>query len=252
MIFAPGVQKHQNIAVAGSTSVQPTAEKLAEVYMTEHNSTKVTVQGGGSSMGLNSVKKEAAQIGTYSSKLSQDKAGADVKQTKIASDGIAIIVNPNNNISDLTKDQIKGIFTGQITDWSQVGGKSGKINVITREDGSGTRDAVTKVALDDEDIVKTAVVQSSTGSLMQSVSSDPNAIGYASLSDMRENNVKKLKINGVEASKQTIKNGSYIMQRPFLFLTNSTPSNSTQQFINWTLSPEGQKIIDSEGLVPVN
>ena len=106
--------------------------------------------------------------------------------------------------------------------------------------------------LDDEDFVKNAVVQSSTGSLMQSVSSDPNSIGYASLSDLRENQIKKLKINGVEATDSNIKNGSYVVQRPFLFLTNSTPDNQTQTFINWVLSDEGQKIVSEEGLVPVN
>lgn len=252
MIFAPGVEKHNNIAIAGSTSVQPVAEKLATEYMEKDPSDKLTVQGGGSSMGLNSVKKGSAQIGTYSSKLSSTKSGANVTQTQIATDGIAIIVNPNNKVSDLTKDQVKDIFTGKITDWSQVGGSPGKINVITREDGSGTRDAVTKVVLDDDDFVKNAVVQSSTGSLMQSVSSDPNAIGYASLSDLRQNEIKKLKINGVEANDKTIKDGSYVVQRPFLFLTNSTPDNATQEFINWTLSDEGQKIVAEEGLVPVN
>lgn len=252
MVFAPGVEKHNNIAIAGSTSVQPVAEKLAESYMQIDSTDKLTVQGGGSSMGLNSVKKGSAQIGTYSSKLSSTKAGANVKQTKIATDGIAIIVNPNNQVSDLTKDQVKDIFTGKITDWSQVGGTPGKINVVTREDGSGTRDAVTKVVLDDEDFVKNAVVQSSTGSLMQSISSDPNSIGYASLSDLRENQIKKLKINGVEATDSTIKDGSYVVQRPFLFLTNSTPDNETQSFINWVLSDEGQKIVADEGLVPVN
>ncbi|MDY2744871.1 MAG: phosphate ABC transporter substrate-binding protein [Methanosphaera sp.] len=252
MIFAPGAEKHNNIAIAGSTSVQPVAEKLATTYMENDSVDKLTVQGGGSSMGLNSVKKGSAQIGTYSSKLSSKKAGANVTQTQIATDGIAIIVNPSNNVSDLTKDQVKDIFTGKITDWSQVGGSPGKINVITREEGSGTRDAITKVVLDDEDFVSNAVVQSSTGSLMQSISTDDKAIGFASLSDLRENQVKKLKINGVEANDQTIKDGSYVVQRPFLFLTNKTPDNATQAFINWTLSDEGQQIVAEEGLVPVN
>ncbi|MDO5851082.1 MAG: phosphate ABC transporter substrate-binding protein [Methanobacteriaceae archaeon] len=249
MIFAPGTEKHQNIAIAGSTSVQPSAEKLSEKFMEENPLTKITVQGGGSSTGLNSVKKKTAQIGTYSTKLKED---SKVKQTKIASDGITIIVNPSNKVTDLTKEQVKGIFTGEITDWSQVGGTPGKINVVSREDGSGTRDAVTKVALDDKDIVKTAIIQSSTGSLMQTVSSDPNAIGYASLSDLRENEVKTLSINKVPATKETIKDGSYVIQRPFLFLTSPNPDTSTQQFIDWVLGPEGQKIIEDEGLVPVN
>ncbi|MCD7781863.1 MAG: phosphate ABC transporter substrate-binding protein [Methanosphaera sp.] len=252
MVFAPGVEKHENIAVVGSTSVQPVAEKLAEAYMGLNSDVEITVQGGGSSMGLNSIKKNSSQIGTYSSELSAEDAGDNVTQTKIATDGIAIIVNPNNNVSDLTKDQVKGIFTGEITDWSEVGGSPGEINVITREDGSGTRDAITKVVLDDEDFVDDAIVQSSTGSLMQSVSSDERAIGYASLSDLRENDVKTLSINGVNATSENIKDGSYVVQRPFLLLTSNNLDSSTQAFIDWILSDEGQKIVEEEELVRVN
>ncbi len=252
MIFAPGVEKHNNIAVVGSTSVQPVSEKLSDGYMQIQDTDKITVQGGGSSMGLNSIKKQSAQIGTYSSELSAEDAGDNVTQTKIATDGIAIIVNPNNNVDDLTTEEIKAIFTGEITDWSEVGGEPGEINVITREDGSGTRDAITKLVLDDEDFVSNAIVQSSTGSLMQSVSTDENAIGYASLSDLRENNVKTLSVNGVNASDETIKDGSYVLQRPFLFLTSNEPDEATQNFINWVLSDEGQQIVENEGLVRVD
>ncbi len=252
MVFAPGVEKHNNIAVVGSTSVQPVAEKLADSYMQIDDKDKITVQGGGSSMGLNSIKKESAQIGTYSSVLSEEDAGDNVTQTTIAIDGIVIIVNPNNNVDDLTTEQVKAILTGEITDWSEVGGEPGQINVVTREDGSGTRDAITKLVLDDEDITQDAIVQSSTGSVMQSVSSDDRAIGYASLSDLRENSVKTVSINGVNASDKTIKDGSYVIQRPFLFLTSKNPDSATQAFIDWVLSEEGQQIVEDEGLVRVN
>lgn len=250
MIFTPGIAKHENIAVVGSSSVQPVAEKLSEEYTQQHPSYKITVQGGGSTMGLNSIKKNSAQIGTYSTTLDDNP---EIKQTKIATDAIAIITNTKNNLDDLTQQQIQDIFTGKITNWKQVGGEDAQIHVITREAGSGTRDAIEKLLMNNTDFKSDAIVQSSTGSLIKTVESDPNAIGYASLSDLKkDNNVKQLKVNGITPTPETIKNQEYIIQRPFLLLTNSTPSNSTQQFINWILSDDGQEIVKQEGLIPIN
>lgn len=250
MIFTPGIAKHENIAVVGSSSVQPVAEKLSEEYSQEYPSYKITVQGGGSTMGLNSIKKNSAQIGTYSTTLDDNP---EIKQTKIATDAIAIITNTQNNIDDLTKQQIQDIFTGKITNWKEVGGEDAQIHVITRESGSGTRDAIEKLLMNNSNFKSDAIVQSSTGSLIKTVESDPDAVGYASLSDLKkDSNVKQLKVNGITPTPETIKNQEYIIQRPFLLLTNSTPSNSTQQFINWILSDDGQKIVEKEGLIPVN
>lgn len=250
MIFTPGIAKHENIAVVGSSSVQPVAEKLSEEYTQQHPTYKITVQGGGSTMGLNSIKKNSAQIGTYSTTLDDNP---EIKQTKIATDAIAIITNTKNNLDDLTQQQIQDIFTGKITNWKQVGGEDAQIHVITREAGSGTRDAIEKLLMNNTNFKSDAIVQSSTGSLIKTVESDPNAIGYASLSDLKkDNNVKQLKVNGITPTPETIKNQKYIIQRPFLLLTNSTPSNSTQQFINWILSDDGQEIVKQEGLIPIN
>lgn len=250
MIFTPGIAKHKNIAVVGSSSVQPVAEKLSEEYTQQHPSYKITVQGGGSTMGLNSIKKNSAQIGTYSTTLDDNP---QIKQTKIATDAIAIITNTKNNIDDLTQQQIQDIFTGKITNWKQVGGEDAQIHVITREAGSGTRDAIEKLLMNNTNFKSDAIVQSSTGSLIKTVESDPNAIGYASLSDLKkDNNVKQLNVDGITPTVENVKNNKYPITRPFLFLTNSTPSNETQQFIDWTLSEEGQKIIADEGLIPVN
>lgn len=251
MVFAPGVAKHENIAVVGSSSVQPIAEKLAETYDDAHPQFEITVQGGGSTMGLNSIKKGSAQIGTYSTKLDANK-NPNIKQTKIATDAIIIITNKANKLTDLSSEQLKDIFTGKITNWKDVGGEDGNINIVTREDGSGTRDAVEKLVLKGDDFKKDAIVQSSTGSVIKTVQSDPNAIGYASLADIKDDDINKLEVNGVNASEESIKSGDYVLQRPFLFLTNTTPSNSTQEFIDWVLSSEGQQYVRDQGLIPIN
>ncbi len=159
------------------------AEKLAEKYMEKHPNVKITVQGGGSSVGLKSIGDGTADIGTYSSELKDDET-AGITSYEIAKDGIVIAANNENSVNDLTTEQAKEIFSGNITNWDAVDGVSATINVITREDGSGTRDAFISIVMGGKEgtpILKTAVVQSSTEAVKQSVKGDPNAIGYISL-----------------------------------------------------------------------
>lgn len=251
MVFAGGT-KQEKINIAGSTSVQPVAEKLAQAYMQKHPNVKITVQGGGSAVGLKSVEDGTANIGTYSSNLSgNDSEG--ITSYQIAKDGIVVVVNNQNSINDLTANQTKEIFSGNITNWNSVGGTSGTINVVTREDGSGTRDAFISLIMGGKNgtnISKTAVVQSSTEAIKQSVKGDPNAIGYISLADLN-GDVKAVKINGVTPSEETVSNGTYQIQRPFLFLTKGQAKGATLDFINWCLGPEGQAIVKQSGAVPV-
>jgi phosphate transport system substrate-binding protein len=249
LVLSGGNQNTINIA--GSTSVQPVAQKLADAYMKEHPNVKITVQGGGSAVGLKSVNDGTAQIGTYSSKLAaNDSAG--INQYQIANDGIVIIVNKaNSKVTAITVDQIKAIFTGNTTNWSKLGGSNANITVITREAGSGTRDAITKLALNGSNITSTAIVQSSTGAVIQAVQGDPNAIGYASLADISGANVTALTVNGVTASADTVSNGKYALVRPFLFLTKGPATGITLDFINWVLSPAGQAIVKQAGAVPI-
>ena len=162
------------------------------------------------------------------------------------------MVNNANSVSDLTTNQTKEIFGGNITNWNSVGGSSGTINVITREEGSGTRDAFISLVMGGKNgtaILKTAIVQSSTEAVKQSVKGDPNAIGYISLADL-SGDVKAVKINGVTPSEQTVSDGTYKIQRPFLFLTKGPAKGATLDFINWVLSPEGQAIVKQAGAVP--
>ncbi|WP_048188076.1 phosphate ABC transporter substrate-binding protein [Methanobacterium paludis] len=249
MIFASSNQ--QKISIAGSTSVQPVAEKLAEAYMKEHPNVKITVQGGGSAVGITSAKQGTAQIGTSSSALKPAEAEG-LNQTQIAKDGIVIVVNNANNLTSLTSAQVKSIFAGNVTDWSQIGGSSGSISVITREDGSGTRDAFQKLIMggNGTSIIKSAIVQSSTEAILQSVKGNPDAIGYMSLASVTSD-VKGLTIDGVAPSEQTVSDGTYKVQRPFLFLTKGTPTGVVKDFIDWTMSSEGQAIVKQAGATPM-
>lgn len=250
MVFAPSHK--EKIIIAGSTSVQPVAEQLAEAYMKEHPNVNITVQGGGSAVGITSAKQGTAQIGTSSSSLSASDAEG-LNQTQIAKDGIVIVVNNANSLTQLNSSQVKSIFGGNVTDWSQIGGSSGSISVITREDGSGTRDAFISLIMGGKNgtnITKSAIVQTSTEAIMQAVKGNPNAVGYMSLASVT-GDVKGLTIDGVAPSEQTVADGTYKVQRPFLFLVKGTPKGDVKDFIDWTMSSEGQAIVKKAGATPM-
>jgi len=240
----------EKITIAGSTSVQPVAEKLAEAYMKENPKVKITVQGGGTAVGVKSAQDGTANIGTASS----NSTAPGLNQYQIAKDGIVVIVNNGNSLSALTVDQAKNIFSGNVTTWTQVPGASGsKIIVITREAGSGTRDGFQSLVMGGKNgtqIVNTAIVQSSTEAILQAVKGDPNAIGYISLASLTSD-VKAVKMNGVTASEQTVSSGTYKLVRPFIFLTKGPATGETKKFIDWVLSPAGQTIVKQSGAVPI-
>lgn len=235
------------IQIAGSTSVQPVAEKLVETYKQTHPDAKINVQGGGSSVGIKSVQDGTADIGTSSKEL-KDNEKQGLTEYTLGQDGIVIAVNTANGVSDLTAEQLKGIYSGNITNWNQVGGSDGQINVITREDGSGTLDAFKSIVMNGSDIKGDAVVQSSTEAVKQSVQQDSNAIGFVSYAHMTSD-VKAINVNGVAPSNSTIADGTYELQRPFIFLVKGTPDGDLKTFIDWVNGPEGQKIIADEKIV---
>ncbi len=248
-VLCAGCQRSKaGLIVAGSTSVEPFAELLAEEYMLKHPGSHIYVQGGGSSAGIEAVRSRAANIGMSSRSLMP--AEADLHAVPIARDAIAVIVHPRNRVLDLTLDQIREIFSGKITNWGEVGGVPHPIILVTREEGSGTREAFQKLVMGKDEINLGALVQDSNGAIRQVVSNDPNAIGYISLGLVNEE-VKALKVKGVEATVANIENGSYTLVRPFIFAFKGTPAGEAKAFLEFVLSPAAQKLLAKEGLVPI-
>jgi phosphate transport system substrate-binding protein len=234
--------------VAGSTSVEPFAELLAEEYMLKHPQSHIYVQGGGSTAGIEAVRSRAANIGMSSRSLLPGEK--DLYAVTIAKDAIAIIVNPKNLIQDLSFTQIEEIFSGKARNWNDVGGHSHPIALVSREEGSGTRESFQKFVMRKEEISLESLVQDSSGAIRQVVASDPNAIGYISLGLVNEK-VKALKISGVEPSVKDIENGKYTLVRPFLFVFHGEPMGDAKSFLEFALSPPAQKLLAKEGLVTV-
>lgn len=237
------------VKVAGSTSVQPLVDELAEFFMDENPDVNISVQGGGSSAGVEAANTGTAQIGTSSRELKESEKGYGLTETVIAKDGIGVVVNSKNQVADLTLDQIKKIFSGEIKDWSEVGGKQGPITVVVREEGSGTRGAFEEIVLKDARVIPGAIVQNSTGAIKTAVSTNDSAIGFISLGSI-DSGVKALKVGGVEPAESTVLDGSYKIARPFLFLTKGETNATTKAFIDFVLSTEGQKIV-SENFIKV-
>jgi phosphate transport system substrate-binding protein len=248
-LIGVGCQRSKaGITVAGSTSVEPFAELLAEEYMSHHPQSHIYVQGGGSTAGIEAVMTRAANIGMSSRNLTGDEK--KLYAVTIAKDAIAIIVNPKNPIQDLSLDQIRQVFSGNIRNWKEIGGPSHPIVLVTREEGSGTRESFQKFVMGKEDINLEALVQDSNGAVRQVVASNHNAIGYISLGLVNDQ-VKALKISGVEPNLTDIDNGKYTLVRPFLFVFNEEPVEEAKSFLEFVLSPLAQKLLLKEGLVPV-
>jgi len=239
-----GQSTAQTIAEAGSTTVQPVAEKLASAFMQKNSDVTITIQGGGSSVGVKSAADGTVDIGAASRELKYDEPS--LVTHLLARDGIAIVVHPSNSLAGLTKDEVVKIFAGEITDWSQVGGGNGTITVIAREEGSGTRAAFEEMVMGETLITEKAILQPSNGALRTSVSTTPLAIGFISLGYL-DNTVKALAIDGVACTVEDCKSGKYPVVRPLYFLTKEQPTGLVKQFIDFCLGSEGQSIVEGEG-----
>lgn len=239
------------VTIAGSTSVQPLSEELAAVFMDQNPEARVEVAGGGSGAGVTAAQENAADFGAASREIKEDETG--IIDTVIAIDGIAVIVNPDNPVADVALEDITKIFSGEITNWSEVGGEDADIVVVSREDGSGTRDAFTEIVLGDAELVETALIQNSTGAVAETVSNDINAIGYISVGSLNDS-VKGLAVDGAEPTAEDIKSGAYPVSRPFNYVHNESEplSDVAQAFLDFILSEEGQKIVEEQGFISVN
>lgn len=247
-----------SITVNGSTSVQPLAEELTKAFIAKNPGATIDIQGGGSGVGIKSAIDGVVDIGMSSRDLKTEEKS--LKEFKIAVDGIAVIVNPANGVADLTIEQIFKIYTGEITDWKDVGGKAGKITVVTREEGSGTRGAFIELAgiqvkEGDSTVDKTvanAITQGSTGAVMTTVAGDPNAIGYASYGSAKDKtDVKLVNVDGKPCTEENIYSGEYKISRPFLMLTQAEPAGLAKSFLDFILSAEGQDIVEKHSYLKV-
>lgn len=240
-----------NVATGGSTSMKNVIAALTEGFAEVEPGVTVSYDPTGSGAGITGATDKTLDIGLSSRALKDDEK-ADVDGTTIALDGIAIIVNNASKVEDLTVDQLKQMFTGEITNWSEVGGDDGEIVLIGREAGSGTRDGFESI-VDVKDSCKYAQELTATGAVISAVEGNPLAIGYASLSAVGDT-VKMVTVGGVECSEETVKDGSYEVQRPFVFVTNKsvTLSEQAQAFFDFATSADAADLIRTAGAVPVN
>ena len=240
-----------NVATGGSTSMKNVIAALTEGFAEVEPGVTVSYDPTGSGAGITGATDKTLDIGLSSRALKDDEK-ADVEGTTIALDGIAVIVNNASKVEDLTVDQLKQMFTGEITNWSEVGGDDGEIVLIGREAGSGTRDGFESI-VDVKDSCKYAQELTATGAVISAVEANPLAIGYASLSAVGDT-VKMVTVGGVECSEETVKDGSYEVQRPFVFVTNKSValSEQAQAFFDFATSADAADLIRTAGAVPVN
>lgn len=239
-----------SISITGSTSVAPLAQDLADSFNKIQPDVTIDVQGTGSTQGIVDATEGTSDIGTSSRELKDEEKNAGLTEHIIAYDGIAVVVHPSNKVTNLTKEQILGIFKGDIKNWKDVGGDDKEILVISREEGSGTRGAFEELMKLEEKqgdgkislLRKDALIQDGTGAVKANVAGKENAIGYISLGFVDES-VKKVSVEGVECTVTTAKDKSYPISRPFLMLTKGEPSAETKAFLDFVLGDEGQKIV---------
>ena len=242
-----------SISMVGSTSMEKFANALSEVFMEKYPNVTVQAEFVGSGAGIEAVTNGSADIGNSSRNLTDEEKANGIAENIVAIDGIAVVVDPANTVADLTKQQLTDIYSGTVTNWSEVGGSDSPIVVVGREAGSGTRSAFEEI-LGLEDACAYSSELDSTGAVMARVASTPGAIGYVSL-DVLDDTVKALNLEGTEPTAENIKAGSYFLSRPFVMATNgeiSAQSEAVQTFFEYLSSDEGKQVVKDAGLITVD
>ncbi|UPA30737.1 phosphate ABC transporter substrate-binding protein [Terrisporobacter glycolicus] len=236
------------ITISGSTSVGPTMEVLAEAYQ-KNNDVKIEVQQVGSSAGIKNTIEGTSNLGMSSRDL-KDEEAQSVEGTQIAIDGIAVVTNKNNKVQNLTVDQVKDIFTGKITSWKEVGGADAQIVVVSREEGSGTRDGFQDIlGFKSEELTKDAQISDGSGNVKSTVEGNENAIAYISFGYVKDG-IKSVKIDDIEANDDNVVAGKYPISRPFLVVNKKDAmSDDAKSFVDFIMSEEGQNIVAEEGFI---
>lgn len=238
------------ITISGSTSVGPVVEILGEDFEAKNEGVSIEVQQIGSSAGIKNAIDGTSQIGMASRDLKDEEKAAGLKETQIAIDGIAVITNKNNTVKDLTLEQVKDIYTGKITNWKEVGGEDAQIVLVSREEGSGTRDGFQDIlGFESADLSKDAQICDGSGAVKSTIEGNKNAIGYISFGYVKDD-IKSVKIDGVEANDDNVVNGTYAISRPFLVVNKKDNlSEEAKSFVDFILSEEGQNIVSEEGFI---
>jgi phosphate transport system substrate-binding protein len=235
------------VTLAGSTAFQPFAENLADEFMKTNPTIAITVQGGGSAVGIQSANSGAADIGMADLVVLPEEAKA-LNAIVVARDGIAVVVNPSNGVTNLTTQQVRDIFNGKITNWKEVGGSDGAITVVSREAGSGTRSSFEQI-ITQITLTKDALIQDSNGTIRETVANDAKSIGYLS-HGLLNNKIKALTVDNQVCTQESIIAGTYALVRPIYFLIKGAPQGAVKEFVDFILSSDGQKIIKAKGLLP--
>ena len=242
--------KEVTIAVSGSTSVGRLMEKVAKAYEAKNSNVSIEINQVGSSAGIKDTINGVAELGMSSRDLKDEEKASGAEGTAIAYDGIAVIVNPANKVTNLTLEQLKDVYTGKITNWKDLGGEDGQIVVVSREDGSGTRDAFQEiVGYKSEELVADATIGDGSGNIKTTVAGNKNSIGFVSFSYV-DDTVSAIEVNGVKPEEELAKSGEYKLSRPFLIVTKKdTLTDEGQKVIDYILSEEGQKIVEEDKLI---
>jgi phosphate transport system substrate-binding protein len=234
------------VTLAGSTAFQPFAEKLADQYMAAHADVVITIQGGGSALGIQSALSGAAEIG-MADLVTLPKEAGSLKSIVAARDGIAVVLNPANPVKALTLEQVRGVFSGAIKNWKDVGGTDHAIAVISREAGSGTRTSFEQI-IGGITLTADALIQDSNGTIRETVANDAFAVGYLSHGLVNEK-IKPVLVDGFACSEETIMSGQYKLVRPVFLVYRDTVSPACHAFLDYALSPEAQDLIHKNGLI---
>ncbi|MDD5770846.1 MAG: PstS family phosphate ABC transporter substrate-binding protein [Candidatus Omnitrophica bacterium] len=244
----------EKIVMTGSTTVLPIAQKTAEVFMDENPGMDISVRGGGSSVGITALIDGTCDIADSSRPIKEveiqkaDANGRDPVAHIVALDGIAVVINKSNPISKLSKKQVKDIFIGKISDWSQLGGTPGKIVVVSRDTSSGTFEAFGELVMEKEKVIPAALMQASNQAVAQIVSQTPQAIGYVGLGFM-SSDLKAVEIDGVMPSKDTVLSGKYSVTRPLFMYSNGKPQGAVKEYLDFVKSKKGQELVETQGYV---
>lgn len=240
------------ISISGSTSVGPLMEKIQEKYEEENNNVTLEIQQNGSGAGIKDVISGISEIGMSSREL-KDEEKTSVQGTTVAYDGIALLVNTENPVINISLEDVKKIYTGEITNWKELGGDDSPIVVVSREEGSGTRDAFQEiVGYKSEELTKDATISDGSGAVKTTVAGNKNAIGFASF-EYIDNTVKALSVNDIEPTAENVKAGDYKISRPFILVTKEdTLTENGQKLMDFVLSTEGQQIVEENKLITID